>query len=77
MSPSAVYSTPTDPSKSPVASIKGPALVVGSLSTAQHGQYQALISELESSRKVDKQLLDRLVDQGIYPSLRRRTFFLI
>ncbi|KAJ6539078.1 cytokine-induced anti-apoptosis inhibitor 1, Fe-S biogenesis-domain-containing protein [Mycena capillaripes] len=41
---------------------KGPALVIGSLSMAQDGKYQSLISDLESSRKVDKQMLDRLVD---------------
>ncbi|KAJ6510073.1 cytokine-induced anti-apoptosis inhibitor 1, Fe-S biogenesis-domain-containing protein [Mycena vitilis] len=41
---------------------KGPALAIGSLSTAQDGKYQSLISDLESSRRVDKQMLDRLVD---------------
>jgi anamorsin len=41
---------------------KGPALVIGSLSTAQDGKYQGLISDLETSRIVERQLLDRLVD---------------
>ncbi|KAJ7716638.1 cytokine-induced anti-apoptosis inhibitor 1, Fe-S biogenesis-domain-containing protein, partial [Mycena olivaceomarginata] len=41
---------------------KGPALAIGSLSTAQDGKYQSLISDLESSRTVHKQMLDRLVD---------------
>ncbi|KAJ7276125.1 cytokine-induced anti-apoptosis inhibitor 1, Fe-S biogenesis-domain-containing protein [Mycena haematopus] len=41
---------------------KGPALVIGSLSTAQDGKYQSLISDLESSRTVHKQILDRIVD---------------
>jgi len=44
--------------------VKRPALVVGSLSTAEDGTYQALISDLQSSRQVDKQLVDRLVDNG-------------
>ncbi|KAF4619390.1 hypothetical protein D9613_005522 [Agrocybe pediades] len=66
MSPTAVY-TPSEglPSPAqPATHLKGPALVIGSLTTAQDGQYQALISELESSRTVDKQLLDRLVDEA-------------
>ncbi|KAJ7499200.1 Fe-S cluster assembly protein DRE2 [Mycena latifolia] len=50
-----------DPPAAAVPS-KGPALAIGSLSTAQDGQYQALVSDLESARKVDKQMLDRLVD---------------
>ncbi|KAJ7117322.1 cytokine-induced anti-apoptosis inhibitor 1, Fe-S biogenesis-domain-containing protein [Mycena crocata] len=45
---------------------KGPALAIGSLSTAQDGKYQALVSDLESSRKVDKQMLDRLVDGATF-----------
>ncbi|KAJ6599346.1 Fe-S cluster assembly protein DRE2 [Mycena vulgaris] len=45
---------------------KGPALAIGSLSTAQDGKYQSLISDLESSRKVDKQMLDRLVDGATF-----------
>jgi hypothetical protein len=49
---------------------KGPSLAIGSLSTAQDGKYQTLIADLESSRKVDKQMLDRLVDGGAqYPSI--------
>ena len=67
MSPTAVYSQseslPTVSLPTPVHS-KGPALVIGSLSTAEDGKYQALISELEPSRQVDKQLLDRIVDEG-------------
>jgi hypothetical protein len=39
------------------------------LSTAQDGKYQSLISDLESSRKVDKQMLDRLIDRGEHFSL--------
>ncbi|KIK65552.1 hypothetical protein GYMLUDRAFT_39025 [Collybiopsis luxurians FD-317 M1] len=41
---------------------KGISLAIGSLSTAQDGKYQELISDLESSRTVERQMLDRLVD---------------
>jgi hypothetical protein len=43
---------------------KGPALVIGSLSTAQDGKYQRLVSELEVTRTVERQMLDRVLDQG-------------
>lgn len=64
MSPTAIYeqSTTVPTPAAPVS--KGPALVIGSLTTATDGKYQAIISELESSRQVEKQLLDRLVDGG-------------
>jgi hypothetical protein len=65
MSPIAVLSTST-PSQT-TSMTKGPALVIGSLSTAQDGSYQALITDLEATRRVDKQLLDRLVDDGEAP----------
>ena len=48
---------------------KGPALVIGSLKTAEDGTYQSLISDLESSRSVEKQLLDRIVDEGLSSSI--------
>ncbi|KAH9482416.1 electron carrier [Psilocybe cubensis] len=64
MSPTAVYAHPQTVSVAASHSSKGPALVIGSLSTAQDGRYQALVSELEPTRRVDKQLLDRLVDQA-------------
>ncbi|KIM45876.1 hypothetical protein M413DRAFT_65584 [Hebeloma cylindrosporum] len=54
MSPTAVYTEST----------MGAALAIGSLSTAEDGQYQALISELGQTRRVDKQLLDRIVDEA-------------
>lgn len=44
--------------------MKGPALAIGSPATAQDGQYQALVTDLEASRHVEKQMLDRIVDQG-------------
>ncbi|ETW83857.1 hypothetical protein HETIRDRAFT_381111 [Heterobasidion irregulare TC 32-1] len=68
MSPAAIYEPSTfhpDSSKTLAAvPVKGPALAIGSLATAQDGQYQSLVSELEESRQVDKQMLDRLVDQA-------------
>lgn len=44
--------------------VKGPVLAIGTLSTAQDGKYQSLVSDLETTRRVDRQLLDRLVDNG-------------
>ncbi|KAG6868471.1 electron carrier [Termitomyces sp. T159_Od127] len=62
MSPTAVASNTS--SSAFASSSKGPALAIGSLSTAGNGKYQSLISELEASRQVDRLLLDRLVDGG-------------
>ncbi|KAG7449409.1 DUF689-domain-containing protein [Guyanagaster necrorhizus] len=59
MSPTAVYSAYVPPAPTPV---KGPALAVGSPATALDGQYQSMVMELEASRKVDRQMLDRIVD---------------
>jgi len=42
------------------------ALAIGSLSTAQDGKYQSLISNLQSFRTVDRQMLDRLVDGATF-----------
>ncbi|KAF9008764.1 cytokine-induced anti-apoptosis inhibitor 1, Fe-S biogenesis-domain-containing protein [Cyathus striatus] len=65
MSPTAVYHSPPSPAPliTPVPS-KGPALAIGSLSTAQDGKYQSLVSALEATRSVEKQLLDRIVDEA-------------
>lgn len=42
-------------------------LVIGSLSSAQDGSYQSRISELASQgQNVEKQLLDRITDNGGY-----------
>ncbi|KAF8803815.1 Fe-S cluster assembly protein DRE2 [Phlegmacium glaucopus] len=60
MSPTAVYEI-SPPNPNPA---KPPALAIGSLSTAQDGKYQSLISELEGTRQLEKQLLDRLIDQA-------------
>ena len=62
MSPTTLH-VAAAPNSNPV---KAPALAIGSLSTAQDGKYQSLISELEGTRQVEKQLLDRLIDQGTY-----------
>lgn len=66
MSPTAEYSQLTS-SASPISDnvlTKGSALVIGSLTTAQDGQYQTLISTLEENRQVERQILDRLMDGG-------------
>lgn len=47
--------------------VKGPALAIGALSTAQDGKYQSLVSDLEATRRVDRHLLDRLVEGGERP----------
>lgn len=65
MAPVATHPPSDDVSRSSVsASEKGPALVIGSLSTAQDGKYQRVVSELEASRQVERQMLDRLLDRG-------------
>jgi len=61
MSPTALYQISSNSN-----SAKPPTLAIGSLSTAKDGRYQSLISELESTRQVEKQLLDRLVDQATF-----------
>ena len=43
---------------------KGPALVIGSLSTAQDGKYQSVLESLDH-REVERQLIDRLLDGGV------------
>ncbi|KAJ3475978.1 hypothetical protein NLI96_g11473 [Meripilus lineatus] len=64
MSPTAIYAAPLTNMNVSEAKpiIKGPALAIGSLRTAEDGKYQTLIQELEETRKVDKHLLDRLLD---------------
>lgn len=65
MAPTAVYSE-TIPTAAGVAVVppKGPALAIGSLTTAEDGKYQSLVSTLGEAREVEKQMLDRLVDGG-------------
>ncbi|TFK74413.1 DUF689-domain-containing protein [Pluteus cervinus] len=63
MSPTAVLPSSNDILSAPnTGPVKGPALVIGSPLTAQDGKYQSLVTKLEASREVDKQMLDRLVD---------------
>jgi len=66
MSPTAVLSQISNESngQATMSSVKGPALTIGTLSTAQDGKYQSLVSELGTTRRVDRQLLERLVDEG-------------
>jgi anamorsin len=66
MAPTAIYSTPAQELHKVVAAVpsKGPALAIGSPATAQDGKYQALVTELQGSRAVEKQMLDRLIDSG-------------
>ncbi len=64
MSPTAIHVSSQRTVENITSVVKGPALVIGSLSAAQNGKYQKSISELESTRKVDRQLLDRIVDEG-------------
>ncbi|KAJ7283521.1 Fe-S cluster assembly protein DRE2 [Mycena rebaudengoi] len=65
MSP-ALHNDAVAPPVAAAVPLKGAALAIGSLTTAQDGQYQTLISELEQTRKVDKQMLDRLVDAAAF-----------
>jgi hypothetical protein len=65
MSPSAIYDPKASTHVVATVPTKGPALVIGSPSTALDGKYQALVSELEQTRQVERQMLDRLVDQGM------------
>ncbi|KAL4241952.1 Fe-S cluster assembly protein DRE2 [Abortiporus biennis] len=63
MSPTAIYTPSHDEQKTLLSSpIKGPALVIGSPHTAEDGKYQSLIKQLEETRRVDRQMLDRLLD---------------
>jgi anamorsin len=47
--------------------VKGNALIIGSLTTAQDGSYQALVEKLEAEQTVERQLVDRIADQGTTP----------
>jgi anamorsin len=72
MSPTATVASPVDSRDiNAVPANKGPALVIGSLATAQDGKYQTLISQLETSRHVDRLLVDRLVDGGMWNAIRK------
>ncbi|KAI0068799.1 DUF689-domain-containing protein [Artomyces pyxidatus] len=68
MAPAATYTPQVYSSSAPSPSVvsagptKGLALAIGSLTTAGDGKYQTLISDLEGSRQVERQMLDRLLD---------------
>lgn len=64
MAPTAVYSETIPAVNVQVIPPKGPALAIGSLTTAGDGKYQSLISSLGEARYVERQMLDRLVDGG-------------
>lgn len=72
MAPAAIYDSPVAAEQyhpAPVlaavpVTVKGAALAIGSLVTAGDGKYQSLVSDLEGSRQVDRQMLDRLLDGG-------------
>jgi hypothetical protein len=73
MSLTAVYSTPATSTALTAGGVdgvpsRGPALAIGSLVTAEDGKYQSLIQNLEKSRQVERQMLDRLVDGGEFLS---------
>lgn len=77
MAPVATYPPSDDVSRSTASgSEKGPALVIGSLSTAQDGKYQRVVSELEATRQVEREMLDRLLDQGNVFSLFDRVLLI-
>jgi len=64
MSASATYFPEAANEHTVIAAVppKGPTLAIGSPSTAEDGKYQALITSLESTRSVEKQMIDRLLD---------------
>jgi len=65
MAPTALFYPPAASvhESSSTTTLKGPALVVGSLSTAQDGKYQSVLESL-GYREVERQLIDRLVDEA-------------
>ncbi|TFL05883.1 cytokine-induced anti-apoptosis inhibitor 1, Fe-S biogenesis-domain-containing protein [Pterulicium gracile] len=66
MSPAAVYTPSVSLKIAEPMSLKGQALAIGSLSTAGNGKYQSVIGNLETSRNVDRLLLDRIVDKATF-----------
>jgi anamorsin len=64
MAPVAIYVSPALSALAPVSAPKQHALAIGSLSTAKDGKYQTLVSNLEQTGPVERQMLDRLVDGG-------------
>lgn len=67
MAPTALFVPPMEPHQSKILAavpVKGPALAIGSLATAEDGKYQSLITSLEETRQVERHLVDRLLDGG-------------
>jgi hypothetical protein len=78
MAPTAIYA-PSPASIAPEAKkpfingsssheiVKGPALAIGSLDTAQDGKYQSLLLRLDAQegQAAERQMLDRLIDGGM------------
>ncbi|KAL1742900.1 Fe-S cluster assembly protein DRE2 [Schizophyllum fasciatum] len=62
MSPSAVFEAASTSAIPAAVPLKAKALVIGSPATAADGRFQTLVTELEASRAVERQMLDRLVD---------------
>lgn len=67
MAPTAILPPPVSSPTSdvPSVSLKKPTLVIGSLLTAQSGQYQSVL-ELLDHRDLERQLVDRITDGGEY-----------
>lgn len=72
MAPEAVYApaapAPANLYEKPMvtAPSDGPILAIGSPSTAEDGKYQSLITSLGESREVERYMVDRLIDGGVY-----------
>ncbi|GJJ07310.1 hypothetical protein Clacol_001511 [Clathrus columnatus] len=66
MAPTAIYSPPRSSSVSDIPNppLRGSALVIGSLSTAQSGQYQSILESL-NYKELERQLVDRITDEAI------------
>ncbi|EMD40815.1 hypothetical protein CERSUDRAFT_111400 [Gelatoporia subvermispora B] len=66
MAPTAIYlpSATAQEQQKVIAAVpvKGPALAIGSPATAQDGSYQSIISTLEETRRVERHMVDRLLD---------------
>lgn len=70
MAPTAIYASPVVPQAQKIVAAvpaKGPALAIGSPATAEDGRYQSLITDLQATRQVEKYMVDRLLDGGMFP----------
>lgn len=62
--------TITKPAVAAAVPATGPALAIGSPATAQDGKYQSLITSLEQSREVERHMVDRLLDGGMFINIQ-------